>query len=470
MGDIGDGTRVVRVGLPYPEQGQPFLPRPGVRWPLRPSRRPEGRLLRRGEGSRICRPFPTTSRGGSSTRARANVIGAMRVTALLHAHDVLPAVELRRRRSPGAAPRRALADRGHEVTVRALTRGLPGAERRRRRSAPSENPGVSVVPVDAGAGALSPLATYLTGRPLLTRGQLERVLGRGFDVLHFHNPSLLGGPALLGMGEGLKLYTLHEQWLVCPTHVLFKYRAPGVREAATAGAARVTYRRPPQPWRSTGLLERSLDARRRPDRPEPHHGAACTTASPTGCGSSACRTSSPTPAAGPAATASAPVLPVRRTPGGDQGRGHAARGFPPPALRGPGDRGDGPLLGALRRQASDLPHVRFRAGGGPRARRRSTGAPSRSVVPTLGHESFPLVLLEAFARGTPALVRRFGALAELAEESGAALAYFERGRARRGSGSPGRRRRRCAPSWARAATRPISSAGRRRSTWPATSG
>ena len=45
------------------------------------------------------------------------------------------------------------------------------------------------------------------------------------------------------------------------------------------------------------------------------------------------------------------------------------------------------------------------------------------VVPSIGHESFGLVTVEAFARGIPAVVNRLGALAELADETGAALAY-----------------------------------------------
>ena len=45
------------------------------------------------------------------------------------------------------------------------------------------------------------------------------------------------------------------------------------------------------------------------------------------------------------------------------------------------------------------------------------------VVPTLGHEAFGLVAVEAFARGTPAVVHRFGALAELIEDTGAAIGY-----------------------------------------------
>ena len=52
-----------------------------------------------------------------------------------------------------------------------------------------------------------------------------------------------------------------------------------------------------------------------------------------------------------------------------------------------------------------------------------TAMRSAVVVPTLGHEAFGLAAVEAFARGTPAFVHRFGALAELAESTGAALSF-----------------------------------------------
>src|SRR5215211_6648400 len=54
--------------------------------------------------------------------------------------------------------------------------------------------GVEVVAVDAGLGPVGPLATYLSGRPLMTARALRRVLERDFDVIHFHNPSLVTGP------------------------------------------------------------------------------------------------------------------------------------------------------------------------------------------------------------------------------------------------------------------------------------
>ena len=47
---------------------------------------------------------------------------------------------------------------------------------------------------------------------------------RGFDVINFHNISLVGGPGILEMGQALKLYMAHEHWLICPSHVLWRHQ------------------------------------------------------------------------------------------------------------------------------------------------------------------------------------------------------------------------------------------------------
>jgi glycosyltransferase involved in cell wall biosynthesis len=188
----------------------------------------------------------------------------------------------------------------------------------------------------------------------------------------------------------------------------------------------LSYRRPPQPWRSTGLVERSLDhvdALLAPSR---------TTASLHDRFRDRVRIERLPHFIADPGDEPAPA----DAPGSGRpyflyvGRLERIKGVA--TLLGAFRRrrsedlviaGDGPLADELRREAADLPHVRY-AGWleGAELDALYRGALA-TVVPTLGHESFPLVLLEAFARGRPALVRRFGALAELADESGAALAY-----------------------------------------------
>ncbi len=153
----------------------------------------------------------------------------------------------------------ALARRGHSVTVvhnvdayKVLRRGEPEG------SFPHA-PGVTVFPIRSSAGPVAPLVTYLTGRPGLTGRQLGEIFAaQRFDVVHFHNISLMGGPDVLAYGDGVKLYTMHEHWLVCPMHVLWKYnRRPC--EGPSCLRCTLVFKRPPQLWRYTNLLERRLD-------------------------------------------------------------------------------------------------------------------------------------------------------------------------------------------------------------------
>jgi glycosyltransferase involved in cell wall biosynthesis len=153
---------------------------------------------------------------------------------------------------------RALVRAGHEVTVVHDADAFTSLGRRPPNGDPPDD-GVDVVTLRSSLGALSVLLTHQFGRPVVHGREIEEVLGgRRFDVVHFHNVSLVGGPGLFALARTLPtIYTAHEHWLVCPTHVLWRHQ----RERCTGReCVRCTlhYHRPPQLWRSTGLLERSL--------------------------------------------------------------------------------------------------------------------------------------------------------------------------------------------------------------------
>lgn len=119
------------------------------------------------------------------------------------------------------------------------------------------HPNVRTHPISSRFGALSSLVTQQLGGPGFKRAAIARILEKDYDVVHFHNVSLLGGPRLLKMGRGVKLYTTHEHWLVCPTHVLFKYNREACFEKDCLKCVLV-HKRPPQVWRYTGLIPRML--------------------------------------------------------------------------------------------------------------------------------------------------------------------------------------------------------------------
>jgi len=151
-----------------------------------------------------------------------------------------------------------LAQRGHHVEV-VHCRDAFWLLNRETSSAPYQNhPNVQVHGLHSPAGFLSPLVTQQTGRPALKSTQLKAILDQPFDIIHFHNISLVGGPKILEYGHGVKLYTLHEYWLICPTHMLFKFDREVCTEQACLTCT-VAHHRPPQLWRYTHLIEEAVN-------------------------------------------------------------------------------------------------------------------------------------------------------------------------------------------------------------------
>lgn len=154
---------------------------------------------------------------------------------------------------------RALVARGHAVDVVHCEDAYRLAGKPESEPAASTEDGVVVHRLKSRWGLLSPLITQQTGRPRLKAAALRAVLSRDFDVVNFHNISLVGGPAVLQLSRApVTLYTLHEHWLLCPTHIFWKNRAQAcdskqcIRCSLRSGI-------PPQWWRYTGLIQRSIE-------------------------------------------------------------------------------------------------------------------------------------------------------------------------------------------------------------------
>lgn len=325
---------------------------------------------------------------------------------------------------------RALARRGHEIEVVHCSDAFEAVRGNDPLRPFEPPPGVVVHTLHSRLGILSPLWTHQTGRLGPKGPHVHRLLENGrFDVIHFHNVSLIGGPQLLAGNQGshrtVRLMTAHEYWLVCPTHALFKLdRRPC--ERPTCFTCTLHSRRPPQLWRYTGLLRSalgSLDALICPSRFSVETHARLGVEAPLvhlpyflpddwAAAAGAAESSPPPPR--PYLAAAGRFVKLK----GFQNLIPLMADMPELDLR---IAGVGPLEPELRRLSEGLPNVHFEGlldAGRVAALFRGACA---VVVPSLSWETFGYVVLEAFAAGVPAIVRRRGALPEIVEESGAGL-------------------------------------------------
>ncbi len=150
-----------------------------------------------------------------------------------------------------------LARRGHHVEVIHCQDAYKLLAGREPDTPYTDHPNVTVHGLRSPFGFLSPLATQQTGFPLFKATRIQQILEKGFDVIHYHNISLIGGPKILEYGSGIKLYTMHEYWLLCPTHVLFRFnRAPCTKPFCFTCS--LIHKRPLQWWRYSSLLETAV--------------------------------------------------------------------------------------------------------------------------------------------------------------------------------------------------------------------
>jgi glycosyltransferase involved in cell wall biosynthesis len=349
----------------------------------------------------------------------------------------------------------ALARHGHRVDVihDADAYGVLGAG---AELAPLEEPdGVQVHRLRSHFGALSCLLTHQTGRPIVHGRRIRRILDGGdYDVIHFHNVSLVGGPGILAYGQALKLYTAHEYWLVCPTSMLWRHN----REICTQKQCfrcPLHYNRPPQLWRWTSLLESQL----------PHIDAFLTpsafaAAKHAELGFSRTMEVLPNflPDAEPEDTATAPrsegvaaapyflfVGRLKMYKGLQDVIPLFGEGAPADLLIAGTGAGTGNYEPELRRLAARLPRVRFLGRLTSSELRRYYADAIAIVVPPIHFEIAPLVVVEAFREGTPVIARRCGPFPEIIETSGGGLLFDTEAELRaslhRLAGDPGLRAR-----------------------------
>ncbi|MEW6083107.1 MAG: glycosyltransferase family 4 protein [Chloroflexota bacterium] len=323
----------------------------------------------------------------------------------------------------------ALGDEGHYVDVVHCADSYHLFHPEEPELSFKEHPNVTRHELRSRYRWLSPLLTQQTGLPLLKSRKIQEILKqKRYDVIHFHNISLLG-PQLMKIqppsGRAVKIYTTHEHWLICPTHVLWKFnRKPCDRPQCFR--CTLMSKRPPQLWRYLGTLD---DASRHVDQF---------------------------------------VSPSRFT-----ARMHAERGFSRPVeylphfidkkdsdwqepRPRPQERpyflfvgrlekikgaqtlvefwkfvaeydllivGTGSQIGELKNLASPHPQIKFLGALPQEALGNYYYHALATIVPSLTYETFGMIILESFARKTPVIVRDLGALPEVVRESGGGRIY-----------------------------------------------
>lgn len=321
---------------------------------------------------------------------------------------------------------RELARRGHEVEVVHNVDAflaLGGAE----PVAPLAEEGIRVHALRSRRPLLAALRMHQRGGAGPHAARLRELLERDFDVVHFHNVSLAGGPRVLELGRGVKLYSLHEWWLVCPTHTLFRFGRAAC-ERPLCFACSLAHGRPPQLWRWSGALARAtarIDAFLAPSRfsVEMHRrrGAELPLVH---FPSFSPHLGDEPKETGAEAGSAAPrpyflfVGRLERLKGPQTLIPHF-RGRADAELVVAGSGGEEESLRAAARGAA-VRFVGWRSGD--ELSRLYRGAVA-VVLPSLCYDMFPLVAIEALQHGTPIVARDLGALSEIATESGGGLLY-----------------------------------------------
>ncbi|MGB5838475.1 MAG: glycosyltransferase family 4 protein [Albidovulum sp.] len=312
---------------------------------------------------------------------------------------------------------RALAARGHDVSVvhdedsYLILGGKPQHE-----GAPD---GVRRIGLRSKHGIVSNLLTQQLGRPVMHKGRIEEILAeRKPDIIWHNNTSLIGGPGLLPMGAGLKIYEAHEHWLVCPTHVLWRHGRE-LCDKRECLKCQLSYKRPPQFWRHTGMLDRALDhmdliiAKSEFSRAKHrefglrHEMQVLPYFLPDLTVATKPYTGHPRPY----------FLFV--------GRLEKIKGLQDvfPAMDRYPDAdllilGDGDYAGALKALAANNPRIQFLGRKSPEELDAYYRGALGLIVPSVCYETFGIILIESFRLGTPVIARRLGPFPEIVETSG----------------------------------------------------
>jgi glycosyltransferase involved in cell wall biosynthesis len=320
-----------------------------------------------------------------------------------------------------------LVKRGHEVDVihdiDAFTTLSPRAD----PPPIALKEGVNVFGMQSRWGTLSCLATQQLARPVFHGARIRKILeDRKPDIIHYHNVSLIGGAGILSYGKGIKIYTAHEHWLVCPTHVLWRNNRE-VCDKKKCLRCVLNYRRPPQLWRRTSYLRR-------------HAASVDQFCSPSEFSAGKHKEFG--------FHRSMKVLPSFLPDADEYSGGHGASDDKHQPyflfvgrlekIKGVQDViplfrkyakaqlwivGSGDYEQELRRVAGGSDNIRFLGHKQPEQLRALYAGAVAVMMPSICYEVFPLVALEAFRENVPVIARSLGPYPEIIRKSGGGLLF-----------------------------------------------
>ena len=317
---------------------------------------------------------------------------------------------------------RALAARGHQIEIIHDTDGYRAMTGRTPDPSPAEDR-ITVHGLGARYPMLASLGVQQLGRPVAHRAELERLLSDRFDVINYHNISLIGGPGIWPIGNAVKLHTAHEHWLVCPSHILWRNNRE-ICDERRCLRCQIAHKRPPQAWRATSMIENlaphvdrflmlsqsSADNHARFGFPAPM------TVFPSFL-PKAETAATPPPEGAPPYFLFVGRLEIIK------GLQDVIPQFGPDAPAELWIAGAGEYEGELRRLAEGKDKVKF-LGRQPMDRLRQLYRDALAVVtPSACYEVFPMVVLEAFRESAPIVARALGPYPEIVNGTGAGLLF-----------------------------------------------
>lgn len=285
------------------------------------------------------------------------------------------------------------------------------------------HPNITVHPLKTRLGFLSPLLTQQTGYAFLKRNRIKSLIAENnFDVIHYHNTSLIG-LEVLTYGTSLKFYTMHEHWLVCPMSTLWKY-GKAICKKRDCIQCQILGRRPIQWWRYSGMMKKSLShidmfispstfAKRK------HHELGLNvpiTHIPHFLSTSEKNEYNAFQCSRPYFLFVGRLEKIK----GLQNLIVLFRKYKECDLLVAGDGGYADALGNL---AADVRNVKFLGRCAYEVLQSLYRKALAVIIPSVGYEVFGLAVIEAFAMRAPVIVNNTGALPELVGQSGGGFIY-----------------------------------------------